>query len=58
MGVDNLLEILLVVIIVLLIIDIYLSIKPKDVNVNRLNEDINKRFDNMEKLFKEEFCKQ
>lgn len=55
MGVDNLLEILLVVIIVLLIIDIYLSIKPKDVNVNRLNEDINKRFDNMEKLFREEF---
>ena len=49
------LEILLVVIIVLLIIDIYLSIKPKDVNVNRLNEDINKRFDNMEKLFREEF---
>ena len=55
MGVDNLLEILLVVIIVLLIIDIYLSIKPKDINVNRLNEDINKRFDNMEKLFREEF---
>ena len=49
------LEILLVVIIVLLIIDIYLSIKPKDVNVNRLNEDINKRFDNMERLFREEF---
>lgn len=55
MGFDNLLEILLVVIIVLLIIDIYLSIKPKDVNVNRLNEDINKRFDNMERLFREEF---
>ena len=49
-------EILLGIIIVLLIINIYLSIKPKDININKFNEDVNKRFDNMEKLFRQEFC--
>lgn len=49
-------EILLGIIIVLLIINIYLSIKPKDININKFNEDVNKRFDNMEKSFRQEFC--
>lgn len=49
-------EILLGIIIVLLIINIYLSIKPKDININKFNEDVNKRFDNMEKSFIQEFC--
>lgn len=49
-------EILLGIIIVLLIINIYLSIKPKEININKFNEDVNKRFDNMEKSFRQEFC--
>lgn len=48
-------EILLVIAIVLLIINVYISIKPKDVNISKLTYEMDRKFDNIEKSFRQEF---
>lgn len=48
-------EILLVIVVVLLIINIYLSIKTKGRNISELAHDVDKKFDNIEKAFRQEF---
>ena len=48
-------EILLVIVIVLLIIDIFISTRKEEVNMGKISENIENKFDNMQKSFKEEF---
>ena len=47
-------EILLVIVIVLLAINIYISTRPKDRNIDKLAYDMEKKFDIMEKYFRQE----
>ena len=48
-------EILLVIVIVLLIINIFISTRKEEVNMGKISENIENKFDNMQKSFKEEF---
>lgn len=48
-------EILLIIVIVLLIINIFVCTKAKDINLDKLSEDMEKKFDSMEKSFRQEF---
>ena len=48
-------EILLVIVIVLLIINIFISTRKAEVNMGKISEDIENKFDNMQKSFREEF---
>lgn len=48
-------EILLIIVIVLLIINIFICTRPKDVNLKRFSEDMEKKFDSIEKLSRQEF---
>lgn len=48
-------EILLTIVIVLLIINIFICTRPKDVNIEKFSEGIEKKFDSMEKLSRQEF---
>ena len=54
-GADILTEILLTIVIVLLIINIFICTRPKDVNIEKFSEGIEKKFDSMEKLSRQEF---
>lgn len=48
-------EILLIIVIVLLIINIFVCTRAKDINIDKLSEDMEKKFDSMEKSFRQEF---
>ena len=48
-------EILLIIVIVLLIINIFICIKPRESNLQKFSEDIEKKFDSIEKLSRQEF---
>lgn len=48
-------EILLVIVIVLLIINIFINTRKEEVNMGKISENIENKFDNMQKSFKEEF---
>lgn len=48
-------EILLVIVIVLLIINIFISTRKEEVNMGKISENIENKFDNMQKSFREEF---
>lgn len=48
-------EILLIIVIVLLIINIFVCTKAKDINLDKLSEDMEKKLDSMEKSFRQEF---
>ncbi|MEW9078771.1 DNA recombination protein RmuC [Terrisporobacter glycolicus] len=48
-------EILLIIVIVLLIINIFICTRPKDANIEKFSEGIEKKFDSMEKLSRQEF---
>ncbi|MCC3870152.1 DNA recombination protein RmuC [Terrisporobacter mayombei] len=48
-------EILLIIVIVLLIINIFICTRPKDVNLEKFSEGMEKKFDSMEKLSRQEF---
>lgn len=48
-------EILLVIVIVLLIINIFISIRKEEVNLGKISENIENKIDNMQKSFREEF---
>lgn len=48
-------EILLVIVIVLLIINIFISTRKEEVNMDKISENIENKFDNMQKSFREEF---
>lgn len=48
-------EILLIVVIVLLIINIFICMRPKDVNLEKFSDSMEKKFDGMEKSFRQEF---
>lgn len=48
-------EILLIVVIVLLIINIFICMRPKDVNLEKFSDSMEKKFDSMEKSFRQEF---
>ncbi|WMT82390.1 DNA recombination protein RmuC [Terrisporobacter mayombei] len=54
-GADILTEILLIIVIVLLIINIFICTRPKDVNLEKFSEGMEKKFDSMEKLSRQEF---
>lgn len=54
-GADILTEILLIIVIVLLIINIFICTRPKDANIEKFSEGIEKKFDSMEKLSRQEF---
>lgn len=54
-GADILTEILLIIVIVLLIINIFVCTRAKDINLDKLSEDMEKKFDSMEKSFRQEF---
>lgn len=54
-GADNLTEILLIIVIVLLIINIFICTRPKDANLEKFSEGIEKKFDSIEKLSRQEF---
>lgn len=54
-GADILTEILLIIVIVLLIINIFICTRPKDVNLSKFSEDMEKKFDSMEKVSRQEF---
>lgn len=43
------------IVIVLLIINIYLSIKPRDINISKMAQETDKRLENVEKSFRQEF---
>lgn len=53
MGV--LIEILLIIVIVLLIINIFICIKPRELNLQKFSEDMERKFDSIEKLSRQEF---
>ena len=48
-------EILLIIVIVLLIINIFVCTKAKNINLDKLSEDMEKKLDSMEKSFRQEF---
>lgn len=48
-------EILLVIVIVLLIINIFINTRKEEVNMGKISENIENKFDNMQKSFREEF---
>ena len=48
-------EILLIIVIVLLIINIFVCTKAKNINIDKLSEDMEKKLDSMEKSFRQEF---
>lgn len=48
-------EILLIIVIVLLIINIFICIKPRESNLQKFSEDIEKKFDSIEKMSRQEF---
>ena len=48
-------EVLLVIVIVLLIINIFINTRKEEVNMGKISENIENKFDNMQKSFKEEF---
>lgn len=48
-------EILLIIVIVLLIINIFVCTKTKYINLDKLSEDMEKKFNSMEKSFRQEF---
>lgn len=48
-------EILLIIIILLLIVNIFICLKPRESNLQRFSEDIEKKFDSIEKLSRQEF---
>lgn len=48
-------EILLIIVIVLLIINIFVCTRAKDINLDKLSEDMEKKLDSMEKSFRQEF---
>ena len=48
-------EILLVIVIVLLIINIFINTRKEEVNMGKISENIENKFDNMQKSFKEEY---
>lgn len=48
-------EILLVIVIVLLIINIFINTRKEEVNMCKISENIENKFDNMQKSFREEF---
>lgn len=48
-------EVLLIIVIILLIINIFISTKPKNLNLDKLSQDTEKKFDSMEKSFRQEF---
>ena len=48
-------KILLVIVIVLLIINIFISTRKEEVNMGKISENIENKFDNMQKSFREEF---
>ena len=48
-------EILLVIVIVLLIINIFISTRKEEVNMGKISENIENKFDNMQKSFRKEF---
>ena len=48
-------EILLVIVIVVLIINIFISTRKEEVNMGKISENIENKFDNMQKSFREEF---
>lgn len=54
-GADILTEILLIIVIVLLIINIFVCTKAKNINLDKLSEDMEKKLDSMEKSFRQEF---
>lgn len=54
-GADILIEILLFIVILLLIINIFICIKPKNTNLLKLSDDMEKKFNDMEKSFRQEF---
>lgn len=54
-GADILTEILLIIVIVLLIINIFICTRSKDANIEKFSEGIEKKFDSMEKLSRQEF---
>lgn len=54
-GADILTEILLIIVIVLLIINIFVCTKAKNINLDKLSEGMEKKLDSMEKSFRQEF---
>lgn len=48
-------EILLIIVILLLIVNIFICLKPRESNLQRFSEDIEKKFDSIEKLSRQEF---
>ena len=48
-------DILLIIVIVLLIINIFISRKPNEINLEKLNKDIERKFDDIERSFRQEF---
>ena len=54
-GADILIEILLIIVIILLIINIFICTRPKDINLVKFREDIETKFESMEKSFRQEF---
>ena len=48
-------EILLVIVIVLLIINIFINTRKEEVHMGKISENIENKFDNMQKSFREEF---
>ena len=54
-GADILTEILLIIVIVLLIINIFMCTRTKDVNLGKFSEDMEKKFESIEKLSRQEF---
>lgn len=48
-------EILLIIVMVLLIINIFVCTRAKDINLDKLSEDMEKKLDSMEKSFRQEF---
>lgn len=48
-------QIMLAIIIVLLIINIYLTVRPKDINISKITLETEKKLENIEKTFRQEF---
>lgn len=48
-------EILLIIVIVLLIINIFICIRPREIGMEKITENMENKFNNMEKSFRQEF---